>query len=147
MEEMLKKYEEQIIDLQNRLATMSNKTSSEEYAAVMARLKDLQDLYDKETARETSVAKAEQEARRLLQEDEKLELEAERLRQNAELEEKKLKAGRWSTAKQIGLKVIGGLVTVAANAALAYSMVRMNNSGESLTSFEQKLLTTDKIKW
>ena len=62
IEEMLKKYEEQIIDLQNRLATMSNKASSEEYAAVMARLKDLQDLYNKETARETSVAKAEQEA-------------------------------------------------------------------------------------
>lgn len=145
--EILKKYEEQIIALQNKLDLMSNKTTSDEYAAVMARLMDLQDLYTRETERQKKEAEVAQEAKRLAQEDEKIALEAEKLQQNAEIEEKKLKAGRWATAKQIGLKIVGGIVTVGANALLMYGMIRMNNSGETLTSFEQKLLTTDKIKW
>lgn len=142
----VKKLEGQIVAVQNEMDLIVDKTS-DKYYSLMGVLKDLEDQHCRETERQKKEAEVAQEAKRLAQEDEKIALEAEKLQQNAEIEGKKLKAGRWATAKQIGLKIVGGIVTVGANALLMYGMIRMNNSGETLTSFEQKLLTTDKIKW
>lgn len=144
--DILKKYEEEIAELQNRLTVMRNKASTEEYAAVMARLMDLQDLYSRETERQKKLAEIEQKAKELLQKDEELDLQQRRLEQEADIEDKKLKAGRWQTAKRIGEKVIGGVVTAAVNLGLIYVTVRLNNAGETLTSFEQKFISPERSK-
>lgn len=140
LEEKLKK---EALELVNKLSAMDKK--SEDYGLIMERYKDVMRLLSEETKRINSNQEMELKAKELDIEQNKIEQEAMQKRLEADLREEELDQKKKSNWWQVGLKVLGGIVTVGANLASVYCMIRFNNSGETLTSFENKFIFPAKL--
>lgn len=136
---------DEAIALANKLDIMTDK-KSEDYKTTLDRYQTIMRLLSEETKRINENQKMELEAKKLAIEQDRIELEGQRARLNADIEEEKLAQQKKSNWWQVGLKILGGVVTVCANLATVYTMVRLNNSGETLTSFENKFILPDRIK-
>lgn len=133
------------ITLSNKLDVMTDKTS-EAYKVTLERYQTIMRLLSEESKRLNDSQQMELEAAKLEIEKDRIELDNQRARLNADIEGEKLKQQKKSNWWQVGLKVLGGIVTVGANLATVYCMIRFNNSGETLTSFENKFIFPDRIK-
>lgn len=142
--ELESKLIDEAIALANKLEIMEKK--SDDYKTTLDRYQTVVKLLSEETKRINSTQQMELEAKKLAIEQDRIELEGQRARLNASIEEEKLVQQKKSNWWQAGLKVLGGVVTVFANLATVYVMIRMNNSGETLTSFENKFIFPDRLK-
>lgn len=142
--ELEEKLMSEAIELANKLNSMDKK--SEDYGVVLNRYKIIKQMLDDETKRINANQQMELEVKKLEVEKDRIELDAMQKRQQADLEEERLSQQRKSNWWQAGLKILGGVVTVGANLATVYCMIRFNNSGETLTSFENKFIFPDRIK-
>ena len=143
--ELEEKLKAEAIVLANRLDSMSDK-KSEDYKTTLLRYQAVMEMLSKETARINANQSLELQARKMEIDQEKIEVEAQQKRLEAQLEEERLKQQKRSNWWQIGLKILGGVVTVGVNLATIYTMIRFNNSGETLTSFENKFIFPDKFR-
>jgi len=143
--ELEEKLKEEAITLANKLENMTDK-ASDEYQKTLDRYQAVVRMLGEETKRINSTQALELEARKLELEKDKSDREAMQKRYDATIEEEKLKQQKRSNWWQVGLKVLGGVVTVGANLASIYCMIRFNNSGETLTSWENKFIFPEKIK-
>lgn len=142
--ELEAKLMEESIRLANKLDAMNEE--SEGYGVVLDRYQTVKRMLDDETKRINANQQMELEAKKLEVEKDKIELDSMQKRLNADIEEEKLKQQKKAHGWDIAKKVIGGIVTVGANAATVYLMIRFNNSGETLTSFENKFIFPDRLK-
>lgn len=145
MDECLSKMIKEAIVLENRLDTMTEKTS-ENYGIVLREHQDLMKTIKEEQERINSTLKMEQESERLEIERYKIEVEGERQRLNADIEEEKLRQQRSYWIKDIGKEIVKGIIVILGNGLLAYGMIRFNNSGETLTGFENKIINPLRFK-
>lgn len=143
--ELEEKLKEEAITLANKLEDMTDK-ASDEYQTTLDRYQAVVRMLGEETKRINSTQALELEARKLELEKDKSDRDAMQKRYDATIEEEKLKQQKRSNWWQVGLKVLGGVVTVGANLASIYCMIRFNNSGETLTSWENKFIFPEKIK-
>lgn len=143
--ELEEKLKEEAITLANKLEDMTDK-ASDEYQKTLDRYQAVVRMLGEETKRINSTQALELEARKLELEKDKSDRDAMQKRYDATIEEEKLKQQKRSNWWQVGLKVLGGVVTVGANLASIYCMIRFNNSGETLTSWENKFIFPEKIK-
>ena len=143
--ELEAKLKSEAITLANNLSSMTDKRS-EAYAITMQRYQDVMRLLSEETKRLNSTQELELQAKKLEVEKDKVELESMQKRLEADLKEEELRQHRKSNWWAAGLKVLGGIVAVGANLASVYCMIRFNNSGETLTSFENKFVFPEKFK-
>lgn len=143
--ELEEKLKAEAITLANNLDAMSDK-KSEAYEITMERYKDVMRMLSEETKRLNSTQEMELQVKKLEVERDKIELESMQKRLEADIEEEKLRQQRKSNWWQAGLKILSGVVAVGANLASVYCMIRFNNSGETLTSFENKFIFPEKIK-
>lgn len=142
--ELEEKLKSEAIELANKIAVMNK--SSDEYDKTLDRYQTVVRMLDQETKRLNSTQQMELEAKKLEVERDKIELESMQKRLDADIEEEKLKQQKKSNWWQVGLKILGGVVAVGANLATMYCMIRFNNSGETLTSFENKFIFPEKFK-
>lgn len=142
--ELEEKLREEAIELANKISSMD--PTSDSYEKVMNRYQTVMRMLSEETKRINSNHELELEARKLEFEKDKLEVESEQKRLEAANEEEKLRQQRKSNWWQAGLKILGGVVAVGVNLASVYCMIRFNNSGETLTSFENKFIFPERIK-
>ena len=142
--ELEEKLKAEAIELANKLSDM--KPGTEEYTKVLNHYQTVMRMLEDETKRINSNQEIELQAKKLDVERDKIELESQRMSQEADLEEEKLKAQKKSNWWQVGLKVLGGVVAVGANLATMYCMIRFNNSGETLTSMESKFIFPEKFR-
>lgn len=140
--ELEEKLEREAIELANKLDIMDKK--SEEYAMVLERYQTVTRMLSEETKRINSNQQLKLEERKLDIEQDRIELDGQRARLNADIEEEKLIQQKKSNWWQIAGKVLGAVLTVGSNLAMVYTMVRMNNSGETLTSMENKFIFPDR---
>ena len=143
--ELEEKLKEEAITLADKLEDMTDK-ASDEYEKTLDRYQAVVRMLGEETKRINSTQALELEARKLELEKDKSDRDAMQKRYDATIEEEKLKQQKRSNWWQVGLKVLGGVVTVGANLASIYCMIRFNNSGETLTSWENKFIFPEKIK-
>ena len=143
--ELEEKLKAEAITLANNLDAMSDK-KSEAYAITIERYQDVMRMLSEETKRLNSTQEMELQAKKLEVERDKIELESMQKRLEADIEEEKLRQQKKSNWWQAGLKILGGVVAVGANLASVYCMIRFNNSGETLTSFENKFIFPERIK-
>lgn len=143
--ELETKLQEEAITLANNLSSMSDK-KSEAYATTLERYQTVMRMLGEETKRLNSTQEVELAARKLEVEKDKIEFESMQKRLEADIEEEKLRQQKKSNWWQAGLKILGGVVAVGANLASVYCMIRFNNSGETLTSFENKFIFPERIK-
>ena len=142
--ELEEKLMSEAIKLANKLDAMDEK--SDNYGIVLDRYETIKKMLDDETKRINSNQQMELEVRKLEVERDRIELDTMQKRLNADIEEEKLKEQKRSHGWDIAKKVIGCAATVVANAATVYLMIRFNNSGETLTSFENKFIFPEKFK-
>lgn len=142
--ELEEKLEGEALELANKLADM--KPGTEEYTKVLNHYQTVMRMLEDETRRINSNQEIELQVKKLDVERDKIELESMQKRLEADIEEEKLKQSKKSNWWQVGLKVLGGVVAVGANLATMYCMIRFNNSGETLTSFENKFIFPEKFK-
>lgn len=143
--ELEEKLKEEAITLADKLEDMTDK-ASDEYEKTLDRYQAVVRMLGEETKRINSTQALELEARKLELEKDKSDRDAMQKRYDATIEEEKLKQQKRSNWWQVGLKILGGVVTVGANLASIYCMIRFNNSGETLTSWENKFIFPEKIK-
>ena len=141
--ELEEKLKEEAIELANKLAAMDKK--SDDYGIIMDRYKDVMWMLSEETKRINSNQEMELKAKELDVERDKLEQDAMQKRLDADLREEELNQKKKSNWWQVGLKILGGVVTVGANLISIYTMIRFNNSGETLTSFENKFIFPSRL--
>jgi len=142
--ELEQKLMEEALEVANKLSVMDK--SGEGYAEMLDRYQTIMKMLDVETKRLNSQEQLKLEAKKLEADKDKTEVDAMQKRLNADLEEEKLKAQKRAHIWDVAKKIIGGVVTVGANAATVYLMIRCNNSGETLTSFENKFIFPDRLK-
>lgn len=142
--ELEEKLKAEALELANKLSDMNPGT--EEYTKVLNHYQTVMRMLEDETRRINSNQEIELQAKKLDVERDKIELESQRMIQEADLEEEKLKTQKKSNWWQVGLKVLGGVVAVGANLATMYCMIRFNNSGETLTSMESKFIFPEKFR-
>lgn len=141
--ELENKLEAEAIELANKLEVMDKK--SEDYGTVLSRYQTIMRMLSEETKRVNSNQELQLEARKLDIESDKIELEGQNNRLNADLKEEELAQQKKSNVWGIIGKVAGAALTVGSNLLMIYTMVKMNNSGETLTSFEQKFIYPDRL--
>ena len=142
--ELEEKLKAEALELANKLSNMNPGT--EEYTNVLNHYQTVMRMLEDETRRINSNQEIELQAKKLDVERDKIELESQRMSQEADIEEEKLKTQKKSNWWQVGLKVLGGVVAVGANLATMYCMIRFNNSGETLTSMESKFIFPEKFR-
>lgn len=142
--ELEEKLKAEALALANKLSDM--KPGTEAYSNVLNHYQTVMRMLEDETRRINSNQEIELQAKKLDVERDKIELESQRMSQEADLEEEKLKTQKKSNWWQVGLKVLGGVVAVGANLATMYCMIRFNNSGETLTSMESKFIFPEKFR-
>jgi len=143
--ERLKALEAEANTLENRLDVMTDK-ASENYAYVMDRYKEVMRMRTEETNRLLAIEKLKQEEAKLEIEREKIDQDGEIRRLTALNEEEKTKQQKKSNRWQFAGKILEGVVALGVNLVTVYTMVRINNSGETLTSQEQKFIFPKRLK-
>ena len=145
MSERLEKMMREANELENRLNAMTDKTS-ESYGIIFREYQDLMKTIKDETERLNSIEKVKQDSERLEIERDKNELNAQQARLSADLEEEKLRQDQKSFVRDVGKELVKGLVWLGVNGLLVYGMIRFNNSGETLTPFENKVINPFRLK-
>ena len=126
--------------LQNRLDVINDK-QGEAYQYVTQRLIDTNRMIREETERLLAIERSRQEDRKLDLERDKLEQDAEKTKINAEIESNKLKQQKKSNWVQFGLKGLGIAGAIGGNLILMKSNVYLQENGSNMPAFVQKLLT------
>ncbi len=130
------------INAQQEMQLQAEKLAFEKDRAELesAQKKTEAELKERELAQEREL-----QEQKLQMEQSKIELEGMQERLKADIEERKIDQQKKSKWWEVGLKILGGVVTVGANLASVYCMIRFNNSGETLTSFENKFIFPAKL--
>lgn len=129
---ILEKTQKEAETVLDQMDVCTDKTS-EKYGVLLQTYQDLMKTLDEEQKRVNSVCEIERKDDELIFLEKKAEAECE-------IEEKKLKVEKRSHVWNIVKTVVAGGVMLAVNVGTIIFSVRMNNSGEALTSFQNKFI-------
>jgi len=136
--ELEEKLKAEAFELANKLEIMDKK--SDDYGTILKRQETIMKMLNEETKRINSTQELTLEAKKLDLEQDKIELERQQNRSNIEIKELEMIQQKKNNAWQTALKILGPFFAGAANIGMIYLMIRANNSGETLNSFELKAL-------
>jgi len=141
--ELEAKLKEEALALANKLS--DTKPGTEEYTKLLNHYQTVMRMLEDETRRINSNQEIELQAKKLDVERDKIELEAQRMSQEADFEEEKLKMQRNSNWWQLAIKVAGVVAAGAVTLGQVFWMVKFNNSGECIPSWMQKAIQYPKL--
>jgi pectin methylesterase-like acyl-CoA thioesterase len=118
--------------LLNRLTAMN--PGSEGYDKIFSEYESLMKIINNEQKRLNGAAVVDNMESRIQADIERAELEAE-------VERQKLKVERGKFVKEVVVKIVGGIVMFIVNVGTIYTVIRFNNTGETLTSTEMKFIS------
>ena len=143
--ELEEKLKAEALVLANRLDAMSDKTS-EAYRVMLGHYQDIMRMLDQESSRLNDAQKLELEARKAELERDKVEFESMQKRLEADNETERLKQQRRANWWGMAQTILKGALAAGGNIAMVLLMLRANNSGETLTSFENKFIFPERFK-
>ena len=141
--ELEAKLKEEALALANKLS--DTKPGTEECTKLLNHYQTVMRMLEDETRRINSNQEIELQAKKLDVERDKIELEAQRMSQEADFEEEKLKMQRNSNWWQLAIKVAGVVAAGAVTLGQVFWMVKFNNSGECIPSWMQKAIQYPKL--
>lgn len=141
--ELEEKLKAEALELANKLS--DTKPGTEEYTKVLNHYQTVMRMLDDETRRINSNQEIELQAKKLDVERDKIELESQRMSQEADLEEEKLKAQKNSNWWQLGIKIAGVVAGGAVTLGQVFWIIKFNNSGECIPSWIQKAIQYPKL--
>ena len=137
------KLKEEALVLANKLS--DTKPGTEEYTKLLNHYQTVVHMLEDETRRINSNQEIELQAKKLDVERDKIELESQRMIQEADLEEKKLKQSKNSNRWQLGIKIAGIVAAGVVTVAQVGIMVAFNEKGVALPSWMQRAMQYPKL--
>ena len=134
---LIKKTQEEAEEVLNKLEIC--KKGSEEYYSNLETLRKLMDILDEEQKRINSIQELERK-------EDELAFNQRKAEADRELEMEKLKEQKKAHWWELGLKILGGIIVAGGNVAMMLTAIKINNSGETLTSFENKFIYPERFR-